>query len=436
MSATKEPRPVGRPTFRVDPDRLRGIREEKSLTQVRLIALVHEHMGTHATKDPVKHYQRIERTGKTSQAMASALAAVLGTTVAVLQGEASEDEGVLFIDRLEHHIAEQIADNTNPALAAELARDGGAQPRDVAIDLAHQIESARFDGRADELMALAQLVGWSVEEVSKPVTHRGHWLISSSRSTSTAKVVYDTGEVSWHVHQFAEKHARFHQSDGSVTLREALPKLFVEIQHPYLAALRLTTSFMRCVASSTGLQWVNPSWRDRFFLDDSLRGWAYRTFNFVTDFDGLRRPADVRRLRLKVEEFVQDKTWKYLFLADGNLADMQDRMFQSFQAEGSSHDVVLNWLIANAAVELKPLFDEWPVDCWEFQAYERRICLHLNVPFRLSQARGQDFQWGQRYRLDLVEEMPDGSLQPAPWREASVANSRDELKRRLTTAPG
>ena len=59
MSATKKPRAVGRPTFRIDPDRLRGIREEKSLTQVRLIALVHEHMGIHATKDPVKHYQRI-----------------------------------------------------------------------------------------------------------------------------------------------------------------------------------------------------------------------------------------------------------------------------------------------------------------------------------------------------------------------------------------
>jgi len=436
MSATKDHRSAGRPTFRIDPDRLRAIREEKSLTQARLIAMVHERMGTHATKDPVKHYQRIERTGRTSQAMASALAAVLGTTVAVLQGEAPEDEGALFIDRLEHHISEQIAGNTNPALAAEVARDGGAQPRDVAIELAHQIESARFDGRTDELMALAQLVGWSVEDVSKPVTRRGHWLISSSRSTSTAKIVYGTDKVSWHVHQFAEKHARFHQSDGSVTLREALPKLVVEIQHPYVAALRLSTSFMRCVATSTGLQWVNPSWRDRFFLDDSLRGWAYRTFNFVTDFDGLRRPADVRRLRLKVEEFGPDKTWTHLFLLDGNLADMHDRMFQSFQAEGSSHDVVLNWLIATAAVELKPLFDEWPVDCWEFQAHERRICLHLNVPLRLSQARGQDFQWGQRYRLDLVEEMPDGALRPAPWREASVATSSDELKRRLTTVPG
>jgi hypothetical protein len=138
MSANKDPRAAGRPTFRIDPDRLRGNREENSLTQVRLIAMVHEHRGTHATKDPVKHYQRIERTGKTSQGMASALAAVLGTTVAVLQGEAPEDEGALFIDRLEHHIAEQIAGNTNPALAAEMARDGGAQPRDVAIDLAHR----------------------------------------------------------------------------------------------------------------------------------------------------------------------------------------------------------------------------------------------------------------------------------------------------------
>ena len=285
-------------------------------------------------------------------------------------------------------------------------------------------------------MALAQLVGWSVEEVSKPVTHRGHWLISSSRSTSTAVVVYGTGEVSWHIHQFAEKHACFHQSDGSVTLREALPKLFVEIEHPYLATLRLSMSFMRCVASSTGLQWVNPSWRDRFFLDDSLRGWAYRTFNFVTDFDGRRRPADVRRLRLKVEEFGPDKTWKHLFLVDGNLSDMHDRTFQSFQAEGSSHDLALNWLIANAAVELKPLFDEWPVECWEFQAYERRICLHLNVPLRLSQARGQEFQWGPRYRLDLVEEIPDGAFQPAPWRETSVAATRHDLKRRLTATSG
>lgn len=436
MSATKEPRAAGRPTFRIDPDRLRGIREEKSLTQVRLIALVHEHMGTRTTENPVKHYQRIERSGRTSQAMANALAAVLGTTVAVLQGEAPEDEGARFIDRLEQRIAELIAGGTNPALAAEVAQDGAVEPRDVAIDLVHRIESAQFDGRTDELMALAQQVGWSVEEVSQPVTHRGHWLISSSRSTSTAEVVFGTGGVRWHVNQFVENHARFHQSDGSVTLREALPKLFVEIQHPHLAALRLSMSFMRCVATSTGLQWVNPSWRDRFFLDDSLREWAYRTFNFVTDFDGLRRPADVRRLRLKVEEFGQDKTWTHLFLTDGNLADMHASTLQSFQAEGSSHDLVLNWLIANAAVELKPLFDEWPVDCWEFHAYERCICLDLSVPLRPSQARGQALQWGQRYRLDLVEEMPDGSLRPAPWREASVATSRDELKRRLTTAPG
>lgn len=100
MSSTTGPRSAGRPTFRIDPDRLRAIRDEKSLTQVRLIAMAHEHLGTHATKDPVKHYQRIERTGRTSKATASALAAVLGTTVAVLQGEAPEDEGVLFIDRL------------------------------------------------------------------------------------------------------------------------------------------------------------------------------------------------------------------------------------------------------------------------------------------------------------------------------------------------
>lgn len=435
MSAIKEPK-AGRPTFLIDPHRLRMIREEKSLTQVQLITRVHEHLGNRATKDPVKHYQRIERSGRTSQAMAEALAFVLGTTVAVLQGEAPEDESLLFIDRLEHQIAEQIAGGMNPALAAEMARDGSVEPRDLAIDLAHRIESAQFEGSADELMAIAQLVGWSMEDVSKQVSLRGPWLISSSRSTSAAELVFGTEDLLSHVTQFVKNQAPFRQSDGSVALREALPKLLVEIQHPYIAALRLSMSFRRCVASSNGLQWVNPSWRDRFFLDDSLREWAYRTFNFVSDFDGLRRPADVRRLRLKLEEFSHDKTWTHRFLFDGDLADMHDRTFQSFQAEGASHDIVLHWLIASAAVELKPLFDEWPDDCWEFHTYERCICLHLNVPLRLSQASGQDHHWGPRYRLELVETMPDGSLRPAPWRDASVATARDELKRRLATASG
>lgn len=434
MPSSSTSRAVGRPSFRVDPDRLRGLRDERQLTQAQAIEQAHRHLGRLATSSAVKHYQRIERTGKTSRSMAAALAAVLGTSVAVLQGEAPQDEGDQFIDRLEQQLAHQIAGRSNPSLVEHLARYGDASPRELAVELAGQVEAAMFDRRDDELEELARLTGWTVDELMQPVVVHGHWMLVSSTSLSVAEVVMGVGEVIWHISQAAEKHANFRESDTSISLREALPRLHVVIQHPRVPALRRKFSFMRCLPSPSGLKWVNPSWRDRLQLDDGLRDWAYTAANFVTDFDGKVRPGDVRRLRLKVNEFdAASRAWRHVALIRGNLDELPARSLENFRKEGTSHQVALSWIVGDGSREIAALLAEWPLNCWKISSSLSAIGIDLNAPARDVISRGQEL--GPRYAIHLVEELPDGQIHPVPWRTSSVKETCEDLKRCLGIPP-
>lgn len=435
MPSSSTTRAAGRPTFRVDPVRLRGLREEQQLTQAQAIELAHRHLGRPATSSAVKHYQRIERHGKTSQSMAAALAAALGTSVAVLQGEAPLDEGAQFISRLEQHLAEQIAAQSNPILVEHLARHGDASPRELAVEFAVQVEAAMFDQRVAELEFLSRLTGWTVEQLMKPVVVHGHWLLISRPSLSVAEVVMGVGEVIWHIRQAAEQHANFRESDTSISLAEALPKLHVVIQHPRVPAFRRTFSFMRCLPSPSGLKWVNPSLRDRLQLDDGLRQWAYTAANFVTDFDGKVRPGDVRRLRLQVVGFdTAIRAWRQVVLIRGSLDELPERSLENFRNEGTSHQVALSWIVGEGSLEIAALLAEWPLDCWQIYAAQSAIRIDLmNAPIRDVLARGQEL--GARFAIHLVEELPDGQIQAVPWRTSSVKEVCDDLKRRLGIPP-
>ena len=366
--------------------------------------------------------------------MAAALATVLGTSVAVLQGEAPLDEGAEFISRLEQHLAEQIAAQSNPILVEHLARHGDASPRELAVEFAVQVEAAMFDRRDDELEELARLTGWTVDQLMQPVVVHGHWMLISSPGISVAEVVLGVSEVTWHISQAAEKYAKFRESDTSILLRESLPKMQLVIQHPRVPALRRTFTFMRCLPSATGLKWVNPNWRDRLQLDHGLRQWAYTSANFVTDFDGRVRPGDVRRLRLKVNEFdTASRAWRQVALIRGNLDELPACSLENFRKEGTSHQVALSWIVGDGSREIAALLAEWPLDCWKISPSLSAIGIDLNAPVRDVISRGQEL--GPRYAIHLVEESPDGQIHPVPWRTASVKETCEDLKRRLGIQP-
>lgn len=430
MAAKKTSKSRGRPGFFIDPSRLRGIREEKQLTQAQVSALAQERLGLPVNTGTVKHYQRIERNGKTSAPRAKALAEVLGTTVGVLLGEAPEDEAALFIDRLEKHLAEQIACDANQALVEYMAKSDQSTPRELAEDFARRVESAMFDMHDAELQEIALITRWSVDQLKQPVFFHGHWLISARPSSTVAEVVLGARSVVQHISQDVDEYANYAPSDTSIVLREALPKFHVVVQHPRVAPFRLAFSFSQCLPSPTGIQWVKPNWRERLCLDDGLYDWAYSTANFVTGFDGQVRPGDVRRLRLKVDEydFVQH-AWKQVALIKGRLDELPEETLRNFQVEGSSHALALNWIISGGHEDIEALLKEWPLDYWGISAGQRHIRIQLNVPIRLIIAKGQRID--AKYEITLVEELPDGRIQRVPWRTSCVNAACEDLKRFL-----
>lgn len=436
MSPNNVPKAVGRPRFRIDPDRLRCVRNGAHLTQAEVVELAYEQLRRRASSASVKHYQRIERHGNTSRAMAAALAAVLGTTVEVLQGAAPE-ESLPFIECLEQHFADQIARQDNKALADHLSMYGESSPRALAIQVAERIEAAMFGLRDEDLEDLARLTGWTVQQLMQPIVLHGHWLISSSPGDSVAKVLRGVSNVIWHTSQVVDKYDDYHECDMSISLRQVLSKFHVDVEHPRTRALRRSFSFVRCQPSATGLQWVKPNWQDQFLLDDGLRQWAYSNANFVTDFDGRTRPSEVRQLRLKVEEFVVESEAPGLVaLIKGDLDELPESILRNFQVEGSSHSLALKWITVSGAMEIKALLATWPLECWTLRASGTCIDIDLNVPLSLALESGQKRPWGTKYVIRLVEELPNGLLEPVPWRSSSVEATCKELKRHMGMSAG
>jgi len=85
---------MARPSFAVDPIRLRALREENGLTQAALAARVAQQMSKPETDSLVRHCQRGEETGQTSLSYATALATVLSVSVPLLQGLEGSDPNV------------------------------------------------------------------------------------------------------------------------------------------------------------------------------------------------------------------------------------------------------------------------------------------------------------------------------------------------------
>ena len=429
---------TGRPRFQIDPGRLRDLRQDAGLTQEEVARRTYRRLGKPASttaKTMVSHYQRLEKTGRTSKAMADALAIVLNTSIPELQGQ-SPDEVPDSVDRIEHQLRDQLATKTNVALQAALKRDPDSEDpvRSLAVDIAGWVEAAQIAQQPAELARLAELTGWTEEELLRPVSLHGHWLLHSSvHGGRSAEIVMGAGEVLRRIQDGVDKWARYHESDTTITLREELPWMHVDITHARIPAIRCTFSFVRCRRKPTGLEWINPTWRDRFWLDEPLMSWAFGRANFVASSDGKERPGDVQRLRFLIEEYDTPDSVRPLTLVKGDLDELPPKVLQNFQADGSSHFIVTNWLAAGLWPALLPHLDAWPLKCWKVRA-GAYIELHLDVPLALMRTRGEYPRLGGKYRIRLVEEAGQEEYEPAPWRQDSVATIGEALQQRLDEA--
>ena len=90
---------MGRPSFKIDRQRLRGLRDERGLSQADLASALCERLGLDE-QDPdtsTASYRRIEARGRTSRKRAEAIAQILDVTLAELEGIVPPDTGIWVI---------------------------------------------------------------------------------------------------------------------------------------------------------------------------------------------------------------------------------------------------------------------------------------------------------------------------------------------------
>jgi transcriptional regulator with XRE-family HTH domain len=426
---------TGRPTFQLDADRLRLVRKEANLTQAALARRTHQLLKKpEATADTAtKHYQKIERTGRTSRVMAEALAKVLGTTVAVLQG-AAPDKMPDWIDSLERQLRHQLEAGASPALQVALEQESEATDpvRTLAVQIADRLEYTQLGQQKGELARLVELTGWTEAQLMQPASLHGHWfLLSTVNGARNSAIVLGAWEVLSRIEQSCTAYANFHESDATITVREELPWLHVEVQHPRIPARRSVFSFVRCMPAPSGLLWVNPSWRDRFWLDEPLLSWAFTNANFVVGLDGHVVPSEVRALRLLIERFGDGQPAGPVAVVKGDLEDLPDDILGNFQREGRSHDQATNWIAAGLWEAVAPLLQDWPADRWHVQS-GACIVIGLNASIRWGDWSGRAPDFSVKYLLRLVEQVGEGQLRPTPWRRSSVEVIAKTLQRCLS----
>lgn len=467
---------TGRPSFSIRPDRLKALREQAGLTQKALawpVFGVETPAGKSDPRTAANSYQRVESTGKTSQQAARKMAEVLAQklgqdperTLALLCGGAPEAPPDR-VKEIEKRLHEQIRSGGNTALILALQQSRQSdQPDedDICIEelarrIAFQLETVQLEQRSEELAKLAELTGWTVEELLRPNSLHGHWLLNTStlvlRETATreSEILLGVSDVLRHI----EKHgtewlSKRNESDACVELREDAPWFRVTLSSPNWP-VRQEFSFVRCAPIDTGLQWVKPSEWDRSKLHgDEWRGselleWAFQHANFVKGFKAEEQwPSDLGRLRFQVQQRIkpenwataEDKDWWQSNAVHKGCLDEDPEYEADLRAirreAGTEHACVTNWLERGTWDDvLVPLLSPVPADWWEIEAWDSGIRVRTKnfLPIREMPRYGVD-EMGRTYVIRLVEETDSGELRSAPWRQKDVQALAERLQKDL-----
>lgn len=435
---------MARPSFKIDANLLRNLRERQNLTQCQLA----EAIGIHEVT-----YQNIESSGSTSRKTAQKIAACFNVEVDQLQQGIDYPDTAEYLNEIENSIREAVGRGDNAALEQAVqqvldnTRNLSGSPEEnrndairyLAHDIATRIESVQLVRNKKEISNLIELTGLSEAELLRPASVDGLWFINVCQSwqhdpntlpeefNSDTKLVQRADWAIGSIRDAVKESLKFrdHCSDESVQLQQNGCWYQIEIKHPWTRQ-KIRIDLVRYQPDAKGLRWVKPSWRDEYLIRDPLTEWARGNFNFVCDFEGKQSPSgDIRQLRFLVKEYNQNSqgfnhpTGKMVI--SGNLADMSDELVVSLREQGRSHFLVQNWLTDDLKFSLAPFLADYPLECWS---------LH-GLTIDLNEGRAKDRKrpllerhFGSKYRIDLVEQVGEDKFEPVPWRE----KDRDAFK--------
>lgn len=420
----------GRPSFKLDKHRLRSLRKEKGLSLIELSNAISAHYANWGRGSSeatlTANYQRIERTGSTSRKTSEAIAKALDVSLAFLEGKDVPDSAD-YLKQITKMIGEQIANGDNQALLSALSnlntssKDEGIEW--LAEDISERIEAVQLGRNPAEIADLVAYTGLSESELLTPANLKGHWFITiASRVCNRSDILHGAGQIKWHIKEQVEEYFNESATDGTIRIWRDGYWYRIEISRPSRRD-QMRIDFVRCQPDANGLRWAAQSWRDEYLIANPLTDWARSTYNFVSAFESPTSPQKIEQLRLEITEhegnYGQANGTE---LVTGHLDEIHIRTKESFAQEGSSHCLIVSWLLADLRERLAPKLAAYPTNYWRVSG-DHCIDLHLEPPYsdRLTPR-------GIRYRIRLVEELASGEVVIAPWRYADIGLAREKIQ--------
>lgn len=430
---------MGRSSFVIIPATLKSLRKESNLTQQELICRAYQILGRSpqaSAKTLLGHYQRIEKHGHTSRALANAIATVLNTTVDNLQGKETP-ESYTYVEKIAKQLKTQLALENNITLQHEISKwndrynekdfDSGEVICRFAKELGVQIELTQLFGQESELSRLRELTGWSNEQLLNPANVHGHWFVRETiLDYMQTSLEYSLTPVFDRVRNIINKVSHIYTDDMRISIRHEYPWIYFELSCPTKCEIpKSSIIFSRVLPKPDGLKWVSPNLADKWSLS-TLNRIAFSGANFVTLKDDDFYPSVVRNLRLKIVEVIDGKPNRVAY-TEGWLNCLDERGFNRFLASGNSHQLIVDSLTKGLAEGLCSHLNYIQEIYWEVNAGHGRISLQTSIKDQIL--RGSYFNL--QYKITLVEAMPDGDFRPAPWAQTSIDDAAKSFKAQL-----
>lgn len=418
---------MGRPTFKIDPVRLRALRKEQGLTQTAIAKKVAQHLGKPVTEGITRHYQRVEDDGQASIEYAKALATVLKVSVPLLQGLENPDP-FLYFQYIRRLLEEQLGTGANEALQKLLKRhvndDEEKALEYLTEDIAELIEQVLLVRNPAEIADLVELTGLSETELLAPANVRGFWFISvRSRGINCTELVDGVSSVNFRIGEIMREFLSIRGSDSTVRMWRDKPWTRIEIYRPQIRD-RMRIDFTRVQPDTNGLRWTDATWRDDLFLIPGITEHAYATADVVTDFSDKTSPGDLHRLRLVVTK--HDGTFGKVLsrmVVRGDIDEMPETVKENFAKESCSRILFVNWLTAGLREALMPHLVMHLASSWHLSTNGAAA-----VDIKIKDLRFPSVCFAElRYRIMLAEEVSAGTFEPVPVREKDL----DQLRKKI-----
>lgn len=422
----------GRPSFKLDTQYLRRLRKERQLTQSAMSKAISSHYpswgcnGQSSEETMTADYQRIEAKGRTSPQVAEVIAKVLDVPIAFLQGEVLPDSAE-YLKKITLLLNDQIATGENKKLMLaysefEKANAGKGLER-LAEDISKRIEVVQLGRNPSELADLIEYTGLSKTEILMPANCDGHWFVTTTfRESYRVDILQSTVGIWGYICDRFKELPRLPTSDESVRIWRDGFWYRIEIYFP-LCHSPARIDFVRCEANEHGVRWCKPMQRDELSILSLLKDWSFHSFNFSTLFDGAPTPQIVEQLRFKIIEF---ENGSYGDVIDTQYVTVDLDEFRIYQDRnknrGQSHRLLTEWLLYELKNKLYPILITYPAEYWSVSGGE-----HIEIFLKPSYA-DRHIGIGIRYRIQLVEELPSGKNESAPWRYVDIERAKKTIE--------